>query len=118
MALRGIYKKTGIVDNPVIAFARYRPVTPACPVTSETVQLPLQYSTTNILYSVTPLLFSLHWQVVSWVSSDGGGWLHGIVALHGRVHQLGAAKVVVPVEDVDDEVAQGKHNSGTIISDI
>ena len=46
---------------------------------------------------------------------DGGGWLHGVVALHGRVHQLGAAKVVVPVEDVDDEVAQGKHNSGTII---
>ena len=44
-----------------------------------------------------------------------GGWLHGVVALHGRVHQLGAAQVVVPVENVDDEVAQGKHNSGTII---
>ena len=51
------------------------------------------------------------------MSSDGGGWLHGVVALHGRVHQLGAAKVVVPVEDVDDEVAQGKHNSGTNTSD-
>ena len=44
-----------------------------------------------------------------------GGWLHGVVALHGGVHQLGAAQVVVPVEDVDDEVAQGKHNSETNI---
>ena len=62
---------------------------------------------------MTPLLlFSLHWQV-SESAVMAGGWLHGVVALHGGVHQLGAAQVVVPVEDVDDEVAQGKHNSET-----
>ena len=33
------------------------------------------------------------------------------VTLHSGVHRLCGAEVIVPVENVDDEVAQGEHNS-------
>ena len=35
------------------------------------------------------------------------------VTLHGGVHRLCGAEVIVPVENVDDEVAQGEHNSAS-----
>ena len=52
----------------IIAFARYLPVTPALPVTSETCPLPLDYSKFRMVYYV---IYGVLWCIMSYKTCLG-----------------------------------------------